>query len=334
MKKSVKFLTVIALIAVIALVSVAFTACNGDADKIKVVAPEGTPALAIARLVTQNKSIGGKDMQYEIVNPDNIAAQMTSKIGDVIVMPVNAGAKLITQGAPYKLVSVAVNGSLFMVGKSESAREITFEELYGKRVACIGQTGVPGLVFRYVMTNNDIKLVNDQTTPNAENKEVSVRYVKDGTVARSLLEGDEVDYTVVGEPAATAFKAAIEGAKAEMNLQTKYAAISGKDNFPQAGLFVKTALYQDEKFMNELFEALSQSKAWVEANPTQVTEYAKNNLYQSAAFPPASIARCAIDCEPLSNDDKTEIIAFLKNVMPKDSTGAVIDWDAEADKIF
>ena len=333
MKKSVKFLTVIALIAVIALTCVAFTACNDDTDTIKVVAPEGTPALAIARLVTQNKSIGGKDMQYEIVNPDNIAAQMTSKIGDVIVMAVNAGAKLITQGAPYKLVSVAVNGSLFMVGKSESAREITFEELYGKRVACIGQTGVPGLVFRYVMANNNVKLVNDQTTPNAENKEVSVRYVKDGTAARSLLAGDEVDYAVVGEPAATAFKAAI-GAKAEMNMQTKYAAISGKNNFPQAGLFVKTALYQDEKFMNELFEALSQSKAWVEANPTQVTEFVKKNLYESAAFPPASIARCAIDCAKLSNDDKTEIIAFLKNVMPKDSTGAVIDWDAETDKIF
>ena len=76
-------------------------------------------------------------------------------------MPVNAGAKFISNGADYKLVSIAVDGSLYMVGNTEKGGQITFDDIVGKKIACIGQTGVPGLIFRYVMQKNGIEIVTE-----------------------------------------------------------------------------------------------------------------------------------------------------------------------------
>lgn len=130
-------------------------------DKIRFSAPEGTPALAMLTLASNQKQIGSHEVEYAVVNPANIASEMASKKSQVVIMPVNAGAKLISNGADYKLVSIAVDGSLYMVGKTEKGGQITFDDIDGKKIACIGQTGVPGLIFRYVMQKNGIEIVTE-----------------------------------------------------------------------------------------------------------------------------------------------------------------------------
>ncbi len=333
MKKFAKLSLIIALIAIICAACVGFTACNDkDGGELRFAAPQGTPALAILKLCTDNKTIDGKTINYEVVNPNNIAVEMSSKKADLVIMPVNAGANIIRQGTEYKLVSIAVEGSLFIVGKKTGSSEITFDDLKGKRIACIGQTGVPGLVFRYVMKNNGVELITSGT-PN-ENQAL-VNYVAAAPNAKQLFAANEIDFAAVGEPAATQFKSLLS-LNAEMDLQAAYKNVNAAngETYPQAGLFVKKELYNNEKFMNELFAALDASKQWVNANPAEVTAFAKQNLYESAAFPAPCIPRCDLNCAKLSSSDKDRVIAFLKNLMPKDSEGNAIDWEAAAEKIF
>lgn len=334
MKRIFKTVSVLLTVAMIALLSVCLFACDRTRDRgeLRFAAPQGTPALAMLRLAEDNKKLDGATMQYEVVSPSNIAAEMTSKKSDIVIMPVNAGANLIRQGADYKLVSVAVEGSLYMVGKKDVAGTLNLNDIKGKKIACIGQTGVPGLIFRYVMSQNGIQMI-DSGTPN-ENQ-VLVQYVADATVVKGLFENESIDFAFVGEPAATQFKGLLS-LNAEMNMQAEYARINplvNGDSYPQAGLFVRTSLANDMQFMDALFDALGDSKDWVEANPADVTALAKK-LYESASFPAASIARCALDCDELDDGDKNEIIAFLKNVMPKDSQGNGIDWDGARGKLF
>ena len=92
---------------------------NSEEKTLRFTAPEGTPALAILRLPVDNKTIGENNIEYEIVSPSNIAAEMSAGKSDLVIMPVNAGATLIKQGADYKLVSIAVDGSLYMIGRTE-----------------------------------------------------------------------------------------------------------------------------------------------------------------------------------------------------------------------
>lgn len=324
-----KKLTAVMLLVALVLSIGLLTACNKDDNKgngndvtLTFAAPEGTPALAIARLITDNKSISGKNVNYKIVNPSNIAKEMQAGLSDLVIMPVNAGATLINKGADYKLVSVAVDGSLYLVGKSDTATTatttLTIDDIKGKKIACIGQQGVPGLVFRYILKENNISIVDDVKNLNDTN--VYVQYASDGTQARAAVENKSVDYAVVGEPAATTFKIKF-GFNAQMDLQAEYKKVSGKETYPQAGIFVKSSLASDAAFMDALFTALKASKEWVKNNPQSVKDFMKANAYESAAFPAPSIAKCNVNAEKLTAEKKAEVLAFLKNLAPG------VDWD-------
>lgn len=311
--------------ALIAALAVGFVACDPKDETpgaLRVAAPEGTPALAIARLKTDNATLAGHAMTYEVVSPSLIAAEMSGGKADVVIMPVNAGANLIRQGADYRLISVAVNGSLFMVGSTDDGGAIERADIAGSKVACIGQGATPGLVFEYVMRSMELETVAADKTP-GENQ-VAVQYVADGPAAKALLENDKVDFAVVGEPAATTFKNALK-LNAELDMQAAWKDATGEETYPQAGLFVRTSLAADAEFTSALFDALAASKEWVNSNPSEVGAFMKANLYESAAFPAPSISRCAIDAEPLGEADKAEILAFLSAVMPK-AGGTAVDW--------
>lgn len=337
MKNTKKIIAFVAMLAMVAVACFALVACGekpGDKDIIENVtfsAPEGTPALAMLRLATDNAKIGDISVTYKVVKPANIAAEMSAKTSDIVIMPVNGGANLVRQGAGYKLVSIAVDGSLYMVGNTEKGGEISIDDIKGKKIACIGQTGVPGLVFRYVLSANGIAIVDENTAP-SENQ-VSVRYAADGTAAAQLLQGGQVDFMVVGEPAATAQSKRLK-LNAEMNLQSEYAKASGASNYPQAGLFVSERLYSNEKFMNELFDALAASKTWVSGHKADVTSFAQTNLYESANFPAIAIERCALNATRLDDVQKAQVITFLEKVMPKDAKGNAIDWQSAKSLIF
>lgn len=319
-----KKLTAVMLLVALVLSIGLLTACNKDDNKgngndvtLTFAAPEGTPALAIARLITDNKSISGKNVNYKIVNPSNIAKEMQAGLSDLVIMPVNAGATLINKGAKYKLVSVAVDGSLYLVGKSDTATTLTIDDIKGKKIACIGQQGVPGLVFRYILKENNINIVDD--VKNLNDTSVYVQYAGDGLQAKTAVENKSVDYAVVGEPAATTFKTM--GFNAQMDLQAEYKKVSGKDTYPQAGIFMKSSLASDTAFMDALFAALKASKEWVKNNPQSVNDFMKANAYESAAFPAPSIAKCNVNAEKLTAEKKAEILAFLKNLAPG------VNWD-------
>lgn len=320
-----KKLTAVMLLVALVLSIGLLTACNKDDNKgngndvtLTFAAPEGTPALAIARLITDNKSISGKNVNYKIVNPSNIAKEMQAGLSDLVIMPVNAGATLINKGADYKLVSVAVDGSLYLVGKSETATTLTIDDIKGKKIACIGQQGVPGLVFRYILKANNISIVD--SPENVPENSVYVQYAGDGLQAKTAVENGSVDYAVVGEPAATTFKMKF-GFNAQMDLQTEYKKVSGKETYPQAGIFVKSSLSSDTAFMDALFAALKASKEWVKNNPQSVNDFMKANAYESAAFPAPSIAKCNVNAEKLTAEKKAEVLAFLKNLAPG------VNWD-------
>lgn len=323
-----KKLTAVMLLVALVLSIGLLTACNKDNKKgngndvtLTFAAPEGTPALAIARLITDNKSISGKNVNYKIVNPSNIAKEMQAGLSDLVIMPVNAGATLINKGADYKLVSVAVDGSLYLVGKigkSETVTTLTIDDIKGKRIACIGQQGVPGLVFRYILKANNISIVD--SPENVTENSVYVQYAGDGLQAKTAVENGSVNYAVVGEPAATTFKIKF-GFNAQMDLQAEYKKVSGKETYPQAGIFVKSSLASDTAFMDALFTALKASKEWVKNNPQSVNDFMKANAYESAAFPAPSIAECNVNAEKLTAEKKAEVLAFLKNLAPG------VNWD-------
>ncbi len=203
---------------------------------------------------------------------------------------------------------------------------IEIDDIKGKTVACIGNGAVPGLTFAYVVKNNGLELITEGT-PNEY--QVKVIWAADGAAANAALVNGSADFAVVGEPAATALSAKF-GYMKSMNIQAEYAKVNENNGstYPQAGIFVKTSLAENEGFMTALFDALAASKKWVSENKAEVTKYMQDNLYESAAFPAASIDRCAINAKRAGASEQARILAFLKNIMPS------VDWNANSEKLF
>lgn len=85
MKNPKRIIAFVAMLAMVAVACFALVACGekpGDKDIIENVtfsAPEGTPALAMLRLATDNAKIGDISVTYKVVKPANIAAEMSAK---------------------------------------------------------------------------------------------------------------------------------------------------------------------------------------------------------------------------------------------------------------
>ncbi len=323
--KAKKIMIAVVAVVLIAASALAFAACNKDDVKsIRTAMPDGTPALASAMLFSESKTLGGYNMTYDIVPSAGIANEMISGKADVIIMPANAGAKLIKAGkADYKMVSVSVLGSLYIIGPAGSGENgaITLDDLKGKVIASIGANNTPQVVFKHIVDNTDgvdYKLCDSQTETVGEN-EIGVFFYDDAAkIMTQFIDDDKnVDYALIGEPAVTAWKnnsATKDKIGGELNIQSYWKQVTEYDNFPQAALFVKSSLCSEKAFMDALLAALDENAEWVVQNKATITEY-MSQYGSTSKFPPASVERCSIvNMKAADNDDM--INAYLGTIIP------------------
>ena len=130
---------------------------NFTADTIKVYAPDGAPALAIAKFINDNESFNtGKTFEYHVVNANQINDNVEEGSGDIVILPVNAASKLYKKfnADPYKLVSVITHGNLYLM----CSEHITANDLKDKTVGMFGHGNVPDLTFQVVLDKLGYKI--------------------------------------------------------------------------------------------------------------------------------------------------------------------------------
>ena len=124
---------------------------------LSVYAPDGAPALAIAKFINDSYDLGtGVSVGYNIVKSDEIGSAMAQAKGDIIIMPVSAATKMYAAGNnqsdPYKLAAVMTHGNFYIM----STENITLNDLKGKRIGVPNRGQVPDWTFQSVLNKNDI----------------------------------------------------------------------------------------------------------------------------------------------------------------------------------
>ncbi len=109
-------------------------------DTIDVYAPDGAPALAIAKYIKDNENFGlSNEFNYNVVAANTLA----SSNGDIVIMPVNLASKIYKNQAnasnPYVMLGVVTHGNLYLM----SREEITIADLKDKTIGAISQGQVP-----------------------------------------------------------------------------------------------------------------------------------------------------------------------------------------------
>ena len=128
MKKLIALM--IALMSVLSLCAFA-GAEEADLTGLKIAAPAGAPALALAALAKEAPD------QYTFVAADTITAEFASGASDFIVAPLNAGAKLFKAGkSTYRLAAVVSWGNLFIASQRP---DFTLEDINGAEITLFAE---------------------------------------------------------------------------------------------------------------------------------------------------------------------------------------------------
>ena len=243
-----KFLSIM-LVAALAVTALALVGCDDPEqpqEGYTFVIPDGAPALG-AVSVLNDVPDGIKSV--EIV-PSNTISQRAVQ-SDIAIVPANLAANLYNKGQDVKLVGTVTHGNLFVLGTSDSVK--TLSDLEGKLVYSIGQNSVPDYVFRTLLEEAGLDVV--QGDAEQEGK-VTINYKNDGSeVMQQLVAAKKEGKDVVGvlaEPAVTNAKA--KGMVELFNLQSLWQAHTGADatGYAQAVLIVKGDVAKDKAFMDRL----------------------------------------------------------------------------------
>ena len=248
---------------------------------INIVVPDGSPAIALAKMINDNDAPKGYTVNYTIVNgAQEIATRIANGSADIAIAPTNILSTIYNKTQSGKLVGTVVQGALYMVGKTALPGDTTAEKLAslkGKVVYNIGQGATPDLTFKYILEHFDIKYAN---TAEPASDQIGLQYVNSGSELIPLLKQGKAQFGVLGEPAVSN---ANSNAKTQtvLDIQELWKEVTESQNagFPQAGLYVVNKYLSGEHWalIDWIKEKMVEAGSWAVGNPSLVSQIMVEN---------------------------------------------------------
>ena len=241
---------------------------NIFADSIRVIVPDGLPALSIVNMVSTTKEIDGKKIDYKIEKlSDALVVDMLRREGDIAVVPSNFSAQLYNKNLDYKILGTVGWGSFYVVSRDNIK---SLEELKGKEVYTFGKGLTPDIIFQSILEKKGI-----------DKKDIKINYLSNGNEVASLYLGKKVDTIVIPEPMLSKVLSKSLSSNIVANLNDEWKNIIESDlGYPQSTLVVKEEVYNtNPKLVEEFISKLTESISLIYKNQDKTTENIKlNNL--------------------------------------------------------
>lgn len=329
-----KFLTTLLCVTAITISAFGFLACSpAETSSISVYAPDGAPALSIARLMSDTSLLDGK-AEYNVVPSSTVQTYVSGENpkADICILPVNVASKLLGNGQTYKMLGTVTHGNLFLL-KKEGGTDIALnnlDALIGKTVGVINLSNVPGLTFKTILSDNQIEYKELGNDGALDTQKVNLKALADGT---EVTPAADCDYFVVPEPAATTKVNATQGKlSVAASLQTLY---GGENGYPQAVAVAKKSVIQNQsEFISNFIASFAENANWLlnteaETVVNTVTAhlpegttptFTANNLNETV------IANCGVRFTS-AQESKAEVMAYIAklNVISDNAWGTPVD---------
>lgn len=266
------------------------TGCLNAEEDVSVIVPTGTPSLGIARALEEDF------IKENIVSgSDPLIAAFTNANYDIVVAPVNLGAKFYNENENfgYQLYETIVWGNYYLASTTPLD---SFASLEGKTITVFGKNSTPDVVLRTLLAVNQLN--------------VTLEYVDDVNTANSYLMSGKADIIVSAEPSITKLSSNKE--IYTLDLQKEWANITGSYSFPQAGIFVK----KERKDNNSVQAALDQMIAsihLIETNPNRVVQSAVAVDENLAKITEKVLQQAILKCNLRIDENNQAAITFYFN---------------------
>ena len=266
------------LISVILALVLMLGCAAAESGAMKLTAPAGAPALAVATLAAENPE------NYTFVAADTIGAEFAKNETDFIIAPINAGAKLFKAGkSTYRLAAVVTWGNLYIASQKA---DFTLESLNGAEVTLFGENTINASVVLAVLEAKGIQ-------------PAAVSYLSGAAETQAELLSNPEAIVVTADPAVTAAKIKNENVKT-ISVQELLKEAFGTDGYAQAGLFVRAdTLAADEVGVKAFLDAVKDAADKAETDVKAMAEAAvKLEILPNAKVAEAAIPGCSIRFTP------------------------------------
>lgn len=270
------------------------TSCTTpELEEISLIAPTGTPTLLLGKAI---EDYGKVDAEI-VSGPTALGAAFAKGEKDIIVAPINLGAKLAASSNNFKYVMfhTLVWCNYYIVSEEEIT---SFSELDQKDVTVFGLSSTPDIIFKSLVEYHNIK-------PN-------VTYVGSVNDANNALLSKKANIIVSAEPAMSALLK--KGSYHVYSLADAWEEMSGKkgSDIPQAAIFVKKeSIEKTKEFLEQVMSTVqraSDTKEEVVAAAKRVDEL----LAPSEAILIDAIDRCNYKIAP---NEKESINIYFQKVI-------------------
>ena len=299
MKKNFKFIYIF-----VVLFSMLFiTGCIDDSSKkVSVIVPTGTPSLGIANVLNDKTLVDANIVS----GSDPLIAAFTNASYDVVVAPVNLGAKLYNanENFSYILYKTIVWGNYYLVSNEEIA---TLESLEGKTVLVFGKNSTPDVVLRTLIS--------------AKNINVNLEYVDDVATANSYLLSGKADIIVSAEPSLT--KMSANKNFYTLDLQKQWQQLTGSYSLPQAGIFIKKDS-KDEKYLKTVLDKMIESVQMAQTKPNVLIASAVSVDENLAKIGKETLQKAIGNCNLRVEETDNEAIEFYFSQVIQLGIGATV----------
>lgn len=249
--------------------SISLVACgNGEQQKevktIKVVVPDGLPAISMAKAIKENKELD-KDykIEYSIEKtPENIVTAVMKGEADIAIVPSNVGATQYNKKAGYKIAATVGWGSFYVVSTEEGQLKdlVKKEEVYN-----IGRGLTPDIVTQTILKQKGINVES----------EVKLSYVNGANELPPVILTGKAKVAVVPEPALSTILTKKQDLKVISNLNDEWKKeFDSKYGFPQSTIIVKDSLINEDKdFINKFLAEAKDSVNWANSSNENLPDY-------------------------------------------------------------
>lgn len=291
-------------IFIIMLFVIIMAGCNvSSGTKYSVIMPTGAPSIALADF-TKNYS---EELDVEIVNgSDPLVSAFTKGDYDIIVAPVNLGAKLYNSREDFEYVLYKpIVGCNYYILSSEISE---FSELEGKEMVGFGEASTPGVMLKTLISHYGLN--------------VNVTYQNSVNEANGLLVAEKAKTIITAEPSKTIISKGKDYSVIDIAALWKEMAGSEYD-VPQAGIFVKKSFVKRENVQN----ILANMEASIElaySNPTLLAESAIAVDANFAKQTVENLAAAIPNCNFLTKDLNREEVEYYFNKIIELGLGASV----------
>ncbi len=256
---------------------------QNEKDTLTFYAPDGAPALAIAKFINESEDFGiNADIDYKVVSSSEIGPAMAQGKGDFMVIPINAASKLYNANTnnPYVMTAVITHGNLYLMS-SDGCENL--QDLKGKVVGVIGQGLVPDLTLKAILKDNNL-LEDVMVSDTATEGKIALRYFEKAPDMIPLLKQGVLSVGLLPEPACTnLIKVANNKEWTRVDIQALYD--ETEKAYPQAVLMVKKSVFDKYSTqINQMEELFNQNVSWVKEN-TELAVNAVNSKLPQGATP-------------------------------------------------